>query len=142
MNKGFTLIEVIIVICIFLVLLVIFWPVGTSFYRQELLSKTESQIIWALKQARTDAIDQKNNSSFGIYFQNQQIVLFQGSSFDQRVPNQDLAYNLPAAVAINGPQQIVFAANTGFTGLDSSINLSLGQFSRQIKINELGVFDY
>ncbi|MCX6744992.1 MAG: prepilin-type N-terminal cleavage/methylation domain-containing protein [Candidatus Parcubacteria bacterium] len=142
MNKGFTLIELIIVICIFLLLGTIFWPIGASFYQQELLSKAEQQVIWILKQARANAINQKNNSAFGVHLSAGEAVIFQGDDFSSRAIIEDVNYSLPKVVAINGLNEIIFAPNTGMVSPAGSIILSSAQSNKEIIINELGVIDY
>jgi len=142
MSKGFTLIEIIIVICIILLLLVIVWPVGANFYRQEMLTKTQQQVIWVLKQARNNAVNQKYNTSYGVKFQPGEIILFQGNSFNDRNQLQDIYYPLSSVISLNGLQEIVFAANTGFVVNAGSIILRTNNLVKEIKINQLGVIDY
>jgi prepilin-type N-terminal cleavage/methylation domain-containing protein len=142
MNKGFTLIELIIVICILLLLLAVFWPVGTSFYQHELLGKAQQQVIWILKQARSNAINQKNNSAYGVYLAGGEAIIFQGDNFANRNQINDIKYPLPKNVAISGPSEIIFAPNTGFVRQDETIRLSAASFTGDIRINELGVIDY
>ena len=142
MNKGFTLIEVIIVICIILLLFAIAWPIGANFYRQSLLSKAQQQVIWILKQARNDAINQKNNSAYGVHFSNGEAIIFQGDNFANRAVVNDINYTLPKIVAISGLQELFFAPNTGFVSSPGSLILSSSGGSKEIIINKLGVIDY
>ena len=102
MNKGFTLIEIIIVICIIILVAASLGPVGASFYRQQLLNKTEQQLIGILKQARSNAVNQINNSAFGVYIYNNQAVLFQGFNFLDRESDQDLNYSFSGKIYFSG----------------------------------------
>jgi prepilin-type N-terminal cleavage/methylation domain-containing protein len=142
MNKGFTLIEVIIVICIILLLFVIIWPVGASFYRQELLSKAQQQVVWILKQARSNAINQRNNSSFGVHLSAGEALLFQGENYNDRVQSEDVIYSLPKIVSFGDLKETVFSANTGFVNSPGTIILNSSGSSKKIEINQLGVLDY
>ena len=142
MNKGFTLIEVIIVICIILLLFIVVWPIGANFYRQELLSKAQQQVIWILKQARANAIDQKNNSAFGVHLVNGEAIVFQGDTYNNRIQTNDISYSLPKIVTISGEQEIIFSPNTGFVSTPGSIILGTGGGRKEIMINKLGVLDY
>jgi prepilin-type N-terminal cleavage/methylation domain-containing protein len=142
MNKGFTLIEVIIVICIILLLFVIVWPIGASFYRQQLISKAEDQVVWILKQARADAINQKNNSAFGVHLSDGEAILFQGENFDNRVAVEDMSYSLPKIATLSGLQEIVFLPNTGFVSAPGAVIIGGVGSNKEIKINKLGVIDY
>ncbi len=142
MNKGFTLIELIIVICIFLLLGAIFWPIGANFFSQELASKGQQQIIWILKQARANAINQKNNSAFGVYLEKGQATLFQGDNYTDRITSEDIIYTLPKIVTIVDLNEIVFEPNTGQVSTPGTIKLNSPSLSREIVINQLGVIDY
>lgn len=142
MSKGFTLIEVIIVICIILLLLVIVWPIGAGFYRQQLISKAEDQVVWILKQARANAINQKNNTAFGVYLSAGQAIIFQGDSFENRVQTEDISYTLPKVADFSGLGTVIFLPNTGFVTEPGSIIISGSGSSKEIKINKLGVIDY
>jgi prepilin-type N-terminal cleavage/methylation domain-containing protein len=142
MNKGFTLIEVIIVICIILLLFVIVWPIGASFYRQQIISKADQQVVSILKQARANAINQKNNAAFGVELAEGQAVLFQGNTFDSRIISEDITYTLPKIAVIGGLNEIVFLPNTGFVDTPGSIIIGGAGANKEIKINRLGVIDY
>lgn len=142
MNKGFTLIEVIIVICIILLLFVIVWPIGANFYRQELSNKAQQQLVWILKQARSNAVNQKNNANFGVKLEPGTAVLFQGNNFNERNQDQDITYSLPSIIKQTGLQEIVFSANTGFVNNPGTVILNSYNSSKVIEINQLGVLDY
>jgi prepilin-type N-terminal cleavage/methylation domain-containing protein len=142
MSRGFTLIELIIVICIIILLTALFWPIGAAYYQREILNKTEQQMIWTLKLARANAINQKNNSSFGIYIKDNQLILFQGESYAQRDASKDIIYDVPSSVKISGAEIIIFAVNTGLVNNPGLISLRTNSTIKEIKINELGVIDY
>lgn len=142
MNKGFTLIELIIVICIVLLLGAIVWPIGANFFSQELASKAQQQIIWVLKQARANAVNQKNNSAFGVYLEKGQATLFQGNTYADRVISEDINYTLPKIVSINNLNEIVFEPNTGLVTNPGTIKIASPALSREIAVNKLGVIDY
>lgn len=142
MKNGFTLIELIVVICIMTLMLAIFWPLGMNFYRRETLNKTHQQIVWILKHARANAVNQENNSAFGVQLETGQAILFQGTSFTGRQQNQDVTYTLATSVNVSGAQTIIFAPNTGFVSAPLAINLSIPDVVKEISVNQLGVLEY
>ncbi|MCX6740707.1 MAG: type II secretion system protein [Candidatus Parcubacteria bacterium] len=142
MNKGFTLIEVIIVICIFLLLGAIFWPVGANYYRQQVLDKSEQQIVWILKQARANAINQENNAAFGVYLNQGALILFEGTMFSQRNQEADIVYHLAPNITLSGEKEFVFLPNTGEVEIPGKIMISLNAMNKEISVNKLGVIDY
>ncbi|MCX6743663.1 MAG: prepilin-type N-terminal cleavage/methylation domain-containing protein [Candidatus Parcubacteria bacterium] len=85
MNRGFSLIELIVVIGIIAILAIFLLPVSLNYYQREVLKKTEDQLVWLLKEARDNAINQKNGSYFGLYIANDNFIIFQGQSYSQRI---------------------------------------------------------
>lgn len=142
MKNGFTLIELIVVICILILMLAIFWPIGMNFYMQETLNKTQQQVVWILKQARANAVNQKNNAAFGVQLVTGSAIMFQGNSFETRQQEQDVIYTLATSVNVSGAQTIVFAPNTGFVSASLTIKLSIPAASKEISVNPLGVLEY
>jgi len=142
MRTGFSLIEVVIVIAILAVLIVIFLPIGLDFYRIYVVNNTEDQVIGFLKQARVDAINQKNESDFGFYHNSSQIILFEGSSYATRNPDYDLIYSVPNNINITGLQEVVFAKNSGLPSQTGTITITLDSRIKEITINSEGLISY
>jgi prepilin-type N-terminal cleavage/methylation domain-containing protein len=142
MSRGFTLTEILVVIGIFALLSILLVPLGLNYYQREVLNKTDDQLVWVLKEARDNALNQNGGSSFGVYIAAHSFTLFRGISFSQRVAADDLNYSFPSSIAVTGLQEIVFLPNNGTTSTIGKISLSNGQYQRDILINELGVIDY
>jgi len=141
-NQGFTLMELLIVIGIIVFLSVILLPISLNFYQSQILNKTTDQLVWFLKQARSNALSQMNNFSFGLYFDQKQIVLFQGESYQARQIDQDLNLPIPNSIKISGLEEIVFAKATGLPNQSAKITLSSEQGTREIQVNEIGLISY
>jgi type II secretory pathway pseudopilin PulG len=110
--KGFTLIEFLISISIFMLLAGLF-TIGIDFYeRQELENQTQN-IIETLRRAQFEAISGKLDSSFGIYFEEKNYTLFKGESFSQRDSSFDEIFELPPLVTLEGLSEIVFLKSEG-----------------------------
>lgn len=142
MNRGFTLTEILVVIGIFALLSILLVPLGLNYYQREVLNKTDDQLVWVLKEARDNALNQNGGSSFGVYIAANNFTLFRGTSFNQRIIEDDINYSFPDSITFTGLQEIVFSPNTGATSQIGKISLSTGHYQRDILINELGVIDY
>ncbi|MFA5188573.1 MAG: prepilin-type N-terminal cleavage/methylation domain-containing protein [Patescibacteria group bacterium] len=141
-NPGFTLIELLIVIGIVVLLAAIFLPIGLNFYQIQVLNQTNDQVIWLLKQARSSALSQKNNSAFGLYYNNQQLTLYQGASYEARQVDFDVNYKIPSSVKIEGLSDINFSLAQGLPGQTGTIILSSNQITKTITLNSIGLIDY
>ncbi|HDQ22549.1 MAG TPA: prepilin-type N-terminal cleavage/methylation domain-containing protein [Candidatus Uhrbacteria bacterium] len=142
MKKGFTLVEVLVVMAVIFFLAVIIIPVSLNFYNLQVFNETHEQIIGLLKQARSNAFIQKNNADFGLYFGDKQMVLFQGPSYGQRDESQDFSLKLPALVEISGFSEIVFSQGSALPKQSGSLLIKSGQKQKEIIINEQGLISY
>lgn len=138
-KNGFTILEVLLVIAIFSIIVVMFLPVGVDFYKIQLINRTNDQILWLLKSARNNAITQQNNSDFGYYYNDNMVVLFEGSSYDSREQDKDFTYSVPSDISIIGPSEIVFEKYTGNPDQTGTISVLYYQHSRDININSEGL---
>ena len=134
--------ELLIVIGIIILLAAIFVPIGLNFYQIQVFNQTNDQVIWLLKQARASAMSQKNNSAFGLYFNNQQITLYQGASYQTRQADLDVNYKIPESVKIEGLGEINFSLGAGLPSQIGPIILSSNKIKKEITLNSIGLIDY
>jgi Tfp pilus assembly protein FimT len=142
MRVGFTLVELLIVIGIIIFLAAILLPIGFNFYQLQILNGTTDQIVWLLRQARTNALSQRNNSDCGLYFEKQQIILYQGENYQTRQIDLDEIYPLAGSVQEEGLEEINFAKGTGLPKQTGQIILKLNQGEKIIRINQMGLISY
>lgn len=141
MNKGFTAIELYIVLGLAILLLSIGLPVAIDFYLSyQLVSQTEL-LSAAMQQARNLAMVNFNGSKHGVRIDADQFTIFQGESYAVRDPSQDKVFSGAAAITVNGPSEIVFENLSGRTS-SSTWNLIFNTRSRWINVNEEGLVEY
>ncbi len=116
-SRGFTLIEILIVIGIAAIIFLFSAPYSLNFYKNQIVDDTQSNLIEVLQRARHNAILQKNDSDFGVKINNDEhnFVLFQGVSYDERVGAYDEVYDLIPSIVITDLTEIVFSKMTGLT---------------------------
>ena len=137
--RGFTLIEILMVIAAMSIIAVLIMPVGFQFYRAQLLDETTYDILNTIRKVQQYAISQKNDSAFGMKFFATSTVLFQGSSYASRIPSEDETYVYLDGVAVSGINEIVFAKLTGIPNASSSIvTLTIDNDVHTITINSQG----
>lgn len=139
--KGFTLFEIIIVLSFIVIVAIVAIPASLNFLKQQNLNTTTSNVLATLRQARSQAVSQKNDSSFGVKFLSNSYVLFQGSSYAARTTSQDLLFTIPGTVSISGISEIVFTKRTGLPNTTGTILIMAGTASRSVNINQQGTIE-
>lgn len=81
MKKGFTLIEIILVLAIIGILTVISLKAMAKFRNQAVLDATVEGVVSILREAQNLTLASKEDSSYGVYLEPSRIVLFQGDAY-------------------------------------------------------------
>jgi prepilin-type N-terminal cleavage/methylation domain-containing protein len=147
-KRAFTLIELLLVIAIVAIIFAFSAPYTLRFYNTQLINETQSNILSVLSQARHNALLQKNDSDWGVKFdsENNQYILFQGSSYAENVDLYDEVYPLLNNIELTGDwtDEIVFSKYTGVPTVNGettfgTTTLAYESMTRQIFIDEDGL---
>ena len=153
-KNGFTLMEVLIAISIFMIILSIAIAVSKSFSNTVDLDNAAKVIGTNIKLAKTSSISALNDTNYGVHFESDQIIVFEGDVFvsgdsankiinlsdEVEIFSFDLAEN-PTASGYN----IVFSRLTGVTDNFGTVEIRLVKKPSEIKqivINQEGQVDY
>lgn len=129
-NKGFTLIEFIIVFIIAALIGVIIIGSVLSFRAQADLSTSVQNVIDKFRSGRAQTIASQSADKWGVHIDSSSTTLFKGASYSPSDSN-NVVYNLPATIEIANsslglPADIVFERITGKTA-------NFGTFEIRIK---------
>lgn len=133
-RRGFTLIEILVVVAIMSVLAAISFPFYARFITQNSVSSTANGLVGSLQKAQMYAMSGKNNSSWGVRYADSKIILFQESSntvFD--------SYNVPGSLQITGLNQVVFSRPTGLPTSFGTYVVSSNNQTKSVLLNLEGV---
>lgn len=138
MKKGFTLVELLLVIALFLI-------VGTTssifysrFLIQNTVTTTSDQLKSTLRKAQWYAIMGKNGGVWGVHIDVNRIILFQGDSYENRTTAFDETLSVYAPVSIS-TTDVLFTKRTGTLENEVSIVISGGNESRTLFVNKQGI---
>lgn len=106
--RGFTLVEILLVIGIFALLISFLVPIGLDFYKSQQLETTSQEMVQTLRRAQLKAMSIDLDSSFGVYLTNNNYTLFKGDSYLTRDSQYDEIFDLPAIINVSGLFEIVF----------------------------------
>lgn len=137
-NKGFTLVELLIVIGLLAVLFALGAPVMFDFYLGYQLDSEYSLLKSLFQQARNLAMVNHNESDHGVLVDSQNFVIFQGTSYAARDTSQDRVFPRAAPVTVSGPSELIFAALSGQTASTTYV-VSDSRKSKDIYVNSEGL---
>ncbi|MDP2930802.1 MAG: hypothetical protein Q8N56_04370 [bacterium] len=131
-EKGFTLLELSVVVGIIILLTVLVTPSLNYFRANSALNDASEEIISVLSLAKNKAVSSEGPSRWGVYFDfasPQKYILFKGSSFVSRDQSADVVHNLPPSVEFSaidlygGATETVFSRINGATQQFGSLSL-------------------
>ena len=150
-NKGFTIVELIIVLVLFAVLFSSTSIVFGNMLSEYGMGSEASKIVQFMREARMNAVSQKDNSEWGVNFitsgDPDRYIMFKGSSYLSRDPAFDIDFALPKNILIEninlgGGNEIVFNKRSGYTSNGGSFSYVNDNEQINFTINSLGLIDY
>ena len=147
MKNSFTLIEVLIVLAIIALVAVLSVPFYQSFQVRTQLDDQATEIAETLRKAQSKAMASEDNQSFGVHFESDKFVLFEGTSYDSNDSNNevfDLPNTLSLSINLNGGgSDVVFDKVKGTTSDNGTLSLSsVNNETRTIEISPAGKIEY
>ena len=154
-SKGFSLLEVILVIAIIAILTAVVIPISQTIFNQSNVNTAALNIESDLNRAYTFARGGRNNSDWGVHIEKNlsghSVILFPGSSYDVN-NKQNETYNILQNIVLGGslflndqtPINIIFTQESGVPTLSSVGTITLTSQQGTIKtiiINSEGLIE-
>ncbi len=130
MNRGFTLIEILITMVLLGFIASLGVGIGVSTYRSQIFASQVDALVSFLHSARNRAMNNFHQSEHGVRITEDDFVLFYGS-VETTVPRSD-------SVTVTGPNEIVFEQLSGETDDNGEIELTNGIRTAHIEIDPNG----
>jgi Tfp pilus assembly protein FimT len=140
--RGVTLIELLLIVGIFIILAIISVPTFRYFQRESDLNNSTQEIINTLRLAQDKTLASEGGSNYGVHFEIEKFVLFEGTSYNPLATNNE-THNLPQSVEVyeinlaGEETEVVFDRLTGETDQFGRISLRLK--SDLSKISTVGI---
>ncbi len=140
--KGFTILEIIISLAIFLILAVIIVFSFSPLRNNQELTNTVQETINLLNSARSKTLSSEGSSQYGVHFESSRIILFKGASFSESSPDNNVVAlsSLVEISVINlngGGNNLVFQRLTGKTNNYGTITLRIKSDVSKTKIIDI-----
>lgn len=135
-KRGFTILEIMVVIAVIGILSVIGLVTFTSSRDTRQLTATAQNILGVLRSAQAKTLAGEGGTAWGVHLSDSRFVLFQGVDFGSAVYTEN--YDIPAGLAIGNINLAGGATDIIFNRVDGGTN-QYGIFSVEVK-NSSAVF--
>lgn len=147
MQKGFTLIEILLSLALIAVVTVMGLPVYNYFQAKSDLSTTADAIVSAFRRAQSLAVAVDGDTSWGVAIVTgtpNRLVIFRGLSYGSRDNTYDEDLELQNTVALSGTGEVVFSKFYGLPtpSTGTIILTNTASDSQNIVFNEKGTLSY
>lgn len=138
--KGFTFIELLVVVSIVLTLSVMSSVFYSRFLTQNNVSNVQDQLLSSLRKAQIYAMMERRGGDWGVHYGSNKIVVFQGSTYAGRNAALDEFFDLAGTITITGFIDIIFTRITGLPSSSGIITISgPNNTTKQVIVNSEGV---
>ncbi len=141
-REGFTILEMLVVLGILAVIFGLGLIVSLDFYRQKILSVERDAVVSVLRRARSEALNNVNQSNHGVYLAGSNYVIFQGNYYASRNPSFDEIFDKSNGVTVGGLSEIVFSSLAGGANVSGTVSLSNGTQILNVSVNSEGRIDW
>ena len=141
MSRGFTLIEIILVISLVLIVSAATIPSYSKFINGRKLQSEQNKLVENIRYARELAESGKRNSNFGVYFQADRYVLYQGDSYGNRDSSQDQIFELSKNIELSNLNEVNFEKARGTPSATGTLRVTntANEKFKDIKVNKEGL---
>lgn len=143
-QKGFTLVEMLIVLAIAFLLFGVIGSIASNTYPKNQLRAQADTVVQTLRTAQSLTIARKNDSVWGVHLTATDMTLFSGIDYPTRDPLYDQVHTFPSGVSVSGLTDVVFNALYGTTSQAGTITVTSDATSESntITININGVIEH
>lgn len=143
MKKGFTILEMLLVLTIVAFLAGVSAPIYMSFQARNELNVATTILVQSLRRAQTLSRAMENDETWGVYLDGSDLTIFNGASYSARNTEYDEIFSVGPLIYFSGNSEIVFDLSTGETSDTGDIIInSNNNETRTITINAKGMVDF
>ena len=143
--KGFTLIEILLVVALFAAIAGFSFPIYQSFQAKNNLDIAANTVAQSLRRAQLLSQSMEGDSVWGLKIQNGSVVVFKGTTYATRDTAYDEFFEVPSTINPTGINEITFSKLNGEPSTTGTITLSSTTTtleSRVITINSKGMVSF
>lgn len=144
LKKGFTILEILIVLAITGFLLAIVLPSFQTIRENQVLKSTVLDVVSVLEKTKSQTLSSLDFSEYGVQFETDKIIVFKGQVFTPEDPNNENIF-LPSGISISlislteGVFNIYWDKLSGSPNRTGSITISSISSSKRVTISATGI---
>lgn len=125
-KKGFTALEILMVISIMMILVAIIISPFAAFRNSKVLDTASEETLALLSEARGNTLSAKDGYQYGVHFDAAQVVLYRGATYSSSDVNNkavvlDSALEVSSIALVGGGTEVLFDKLTGKTSQSGSV---------------------
>lgn len=126
-QRGFTVVEIFIVVFILVIIVTLSSSAFLRFNKRQELNATVADVRSVLEEARALTLASKNNLTYGVHFESDEITRFSGSTYAPSSPDNKMT-KIPSRIIATtsltgGGQDVLFEKLTGKTNNSGTVVL-------------------
>jgi type II secretory pathway pseudopilin PulG len=145
-KRGITALEILVILAVLGILFSIVFPQFSKMKENQILKNTTEEIISALHSAQAQSLASVNSEEYGVHFQSDQVLIFEGRVFSAGDPDNKIINIIsPASIsdvtlagASSSAGDIYFERLSGVPDKTGTITVSLPSISKIITISATG----
>lgn len=139
MNRGFTVIEFLLVIAIIAIIAAFSTGYYARFLLQNAVFNTSDQLLGDFRRAQILAMMGKRNTNWGVNLSGTTLTLYSGSSFAARTTALDETFTINSNISVTGMTDTNFMRHTGTPSATPTITITSPGSSETVTLNSYGV---
>ena len=141
-KKGFTLIEIVIVLAIFGILSTTLVATLKNLKQSNKIETTMILVEESVFRAKILSIGQYQDDGWGVNFSTGEIIVFKGNSFAGRDQGFDEIIGVSSDVTFTNTTEFIFDAFTGEPQSTGIVTINLDGDSKDLSVNEKGQISF
>jgi type II secretory pathway pseudopilin PulG len=138
---GYTIVEILLTVALIALIAGFSVPLFQSFLFRNQVETATALVTRAIRSAQANSQGVRGDSSWGVAFISNSVILFKGNSYATRDQNEDLNYSLQGAT-VSGGGELIFSKLYGFLSSPVTLNISSTSGNNTITVNEKGTINY
>lgn len=133
--------EIMIVIAFSVILYRLTTVFGMSSLSLQEMDRTTQTARSELRLSRSRAMSGKGDVNWGVRFEDDAIIQFQGDSYASRNPGYDISSPISGAIAVSGTREFVFTSPLGEPISEGAVIFISGDREKSISVNKYGMIE-